>query len=100
MIQEDVLIFNQLFDVVSSGIPGNYDAFNLEITTGPGYIERLVEVEVAGEKSTDEAEYVDGPALCDLVRQLRANAESRHEPWQGFEMSYRRGEQVRISFTY
>ena len=100
MIQDDVAIFNQLFSVVSSGVAENYDAFTLEIVVGEGYVNRLVEVEANGNKSTDAVDNIDGPQLGVLVRQLLANAKNRNEPWQGFVMSYRRGEQVQVSFKY
>jgi hypothetical protein len=100
MIQDDVAIFNQMFSVVSSGIAENYDAFTLEIVIGEGYVNRLVEVEVNGKKSTDSAGNIDGYELIFLAKQLLANATSRSEPWHGFIMSYRRGKQVQVSYQY
>lgn len=100
MIQDDVAIFNQLFSVVSSGICESYDAFTLEIVVGEGYVNRLIEVEVGGKKSTDLSDNVDGREISLLAKQLLVNARSRNEPWRGFVMSYRRGGQVQVSFKY
>lgn len=100
MITEDLEIVKKIFQMIEGGIVHGYDAFRYEVEVGESYMEAELAVEKEGVSVTDAEIDFDISDLYFLVKELKANAVRRGEPWLSFVMSYREGGQVTTKFNY
>ncbi|MGE8479103.1 hypothetical protein PS623_04420 [Pseudomonas fluorescens] len=100
MIADDFELIKQIFSNISSNIFEEYDSFGFDVEVGDGYVDYGVVLHKDGATIKNAKMEVDEDLLSDLIRRLRANAESRGEPWKSFVLSYKKGEQVKTKFTY
>ncbi|PYB94923.1 hypothetical protein DMX04_26080 [Pseudomonas koreensis] len=100
MINEDIKIVQEIFQLVEAGIIHGYDAFQYGVELGEGYVETELAVEKDGIEDWNAETDINGAKILRLVDQLQANAVKRGEPWKAFVLSYREGEQVKTKFKY
>jgi hypothetical protein len=100
VLTDDLALVKEMFSVISAGIFTDYDFFDFDVDAGDGYIDYGVVLHKDGVKINNAKMDIDEDTLSDLIKKLRASAESRGEPWESFVMSYQRGEQVKTTFTY
>lgn len=100
MITEDFELVTEIFTLLDAGIVDGYDAFRYEAELGEGFMQEELTVERDGSEASDAARDYNGAVLFNLLKALKQNAVNRGEPWQGVTLAYRRGEQVKVKFSY
>lgn len=100
MITKDIVLMNEVFSILDSGIIDGYDFFCFEVEVGDGYIDTKLTVERDGFVVADVGTDINDAELYGLVRNLKLNASQRGDSWKSFAMCYRRGGQVKTNFKY
>lgn len=99
-MKNDFELINKIFNCIDNRLVDDYDSFVYMVEVFDGYQESEIVVTKNG-ITTDNPRLQDGaPSPYDFISELKKGAVLRGEGWKSFTLSYQKGGQVSVKYTY